>query len=290
MTRKRLLLLGKIILSALVLWLVFRQIDGRDLAGSFARLDLPVLLLLLLTAAVKFALDYINWYWYLHLDPGFSPSHRDALRSHTIGMALRFVVPGGHGIWGKVFFVGNSKRMTALSVGIERFLLWWTSILFAAVAALFHFREVALWIRLTALVAALLMPVAAWLGWRLWKRQSKLPGRYMVLVPRALLTRGLYVLITVVQYWWLLNRLGEIGFVQSLVAVPLILFANTIPITYGGLGLREGFAVHVLAGFGLPAAVAVTASLTVFFINTLLPAVPGALLILLDRRRRPKKD
>ena len=290
MTRKRLIAAAQVILSAVILWLLFRHMDPAMLLHSFSRLTLPTLLVLLLTALLKFLLDYLNWYWYLRLDPTFRPRHWDALRSHTIGMALRFTIPGGHGAWGKMFFVQNSKAMTAISVGVERFLLTWSNALFGVLAGVFFFTGVALWVRLAVLGGTLVLPWAAWLVWRAWKHQSELPGRYLVLLPRVVLTRGLFMLITVLQYWLLLRSIAPLPVAQCLVAVPLILFANAIPITYSGLGLREGFAMQVLGSMGVSPEAAVTTSLTVFLVNTVLPALPGALLIALHRPKKAEKD
>ena len=60
-----------------------------------------------------------------------------------------------------------------------------------------------------------------------------------------------------------------------LVTVPLIMIANIIPITVSGLGIRETFALEVLGNFGIEPELAVGTSLTVFFINTVLPALIG---------------
>jgi len=50
------------------------------------------------------------------------------------------------------------------------------------------------------------------------------------------------------------------------------------------LGLREGFAIHFLAGIGFSAEKAVSASLTLFFIQDVLPALIGIYYLIIGKK------
>ena len=63
------------------------------------------------------------------------------------------------------------------------------------------------------------------------------------------------------------------------------MIANIIPITYSGLGLRETFAINILAKADAVPEVAVTSSLTIFFFNLVLPALLGLYFILNSRKK-----
>jgi hypothetical protein len=69
------------------------------------------------------------------------------------------------------------------------------------------------------------------------------------------------------------------------VSIPLILFSNLIPITYAGLGLREKFAIEVLAKYDISSETAITVSLTVFIFNVLLPALIGLFYIVKSKKK-----
>jgi uncharacterized membrane protein YbhN (UPF0104 family) len=58
-------------------------------------------------------------------------------------------------------------------------------------------------------------------------------------------------------------------------AFPWILLTNLVPITPAGLGVREGTAVAILHTYGVQVATAVNATLLLFVINSLLPALLG---------------
>ncbi|MGB3544664.1 MAG: hypothetical protein WBA11_17220, partial [Rubrivirga sp.] len=72
-------------------------------------------------------------------------------------------------------------------------------------------------------------------------------------------------------------------------SVALIFFAKSaVPqVTLGDLGVREGAAVFFMGAYGVPAAAALDASLALFALNLLLPALVGApFLLQLQLRRR----
>jgi glycosyltransferase 2 family protein len=60
--------------------------------------------------------------------------------------------------------------------------------------------------------------------------------------------------------------------------------SNSIPITISGLGLREGFAIHFLKDFGFGAEQAVAATLSVFLMHDVIPALVGAIVLLRARK------
>lgn len=60
---------------------------------------------------------------------------------------------------------------------------------------------------------------------------------------------------------------------------PLVVLSNVVPITIGGLGVREGLAAILLAHYGVSPAHAAVAAFLMFVMNTALPGVAGALLL-----------
>ncbi|HEX8918294.1 MAG TPA: lysylphosphatidylglycerol synthase transmembrane domain-containing protein, partial [Chloroflexota bacterium] len=60
---------------------------------------------------------------------------------------------------------------------------------------------------------------------------------------------------------------------------PLVILTNVLPITIGGLGVREGAAALLLAHYGVSAADAALAAFLMFAMNTALPGLVGAMLL-----------
>lgn len=64
-----------------------------------------------------------------------------------------------------------------------------------------------------------------------------------------------------------------------LLTFPLVILTNVLPITIGGLGVREGAAALLLPHYGVSPAHAALAAFLMFFINTALPGLIGAVLL-----------
>lgn len=76
-----------------------------------------------------------------------------------------------------------------------------------------------------------------------------------------------------------------IAFKFSFIAWPLIILTNLLPITFGGIGPREAAAVLLLSKmFGISKAAAISSSLTLFFINSLIPGIIGIFLYILSTK------
>lgn len=276
-----------ITITILLLFLIFRQIELGEVTKSLRNISPVVLFIILITAIIKTCFEIRNWQTYIIIMTRQKPSLAEVIRSHLIGRALQLGFPGGYGVVGKVLFVNNSKKKTLVSVGIEKFFQAWLIFFFAAIAGYFYFHNLALVIRIAALILVFTAPILVYYLKFAFKRRDIFFQNYITKIPEIGLIQILYMLITIFQYYLILNQIGHISFFNTFISVPLILFANTIPITYGGLGLREAFAITVLQRYAYEPSQAVTASLTIFIINTVLPSLVGAVLLLFHKDKSP---
>jgi uncharacterized membrane protein YbhN (UPF0104 family) len=284
---KRWLPLIQILVSVLLVWIVFRQIPCRDVSLALQRFGWAATFWVLVTSLLKLGLSYINWEIALRLNPGFHAPRRQIWHSFWAGQPLSIALPGGPASFGKAYLVDNtSKIATALSVLFEKFYQGWVTWVSAAIAACVYFTRFPFGWRISAVVIIALVP---WIVPQILRRSKlhrEVRRNYLRLCPVVLVLQSVQFVITVWQYWILLSQVNPVAFSDTLVAVPLILFSGVIPITIGGLGLREMFAENVLRNFGFAAGAAVSASLTVFFLNTALPALLGIYSIFAARRQR----
>ena len=102
-----------------------------------------------------------------------------------------------------------------------------------------------------------------------------------------LFSSGFYI-VFVSQFVILLIAFGSENSVSLLGGAMAVMFFKSLvpPVSVGELGVREGVSLAVLTAFGCSPAATVGASLTLFAINVLLPAVAGGV-VLLARARRP---
>jgi len=72
--------------------------------------------------------------------------------------------------------------------------------------------------------------------------------------------------------------------------LPGILIANSLPITFGSLGVREGVAIFLMGKLGVTPAAAVLMAFTLFVFNTFFPAVLGFLVAASGPPRKENAD
>lgn len=123
----------------------------------------------------------------------------------------------------------------------------------------------------------------AWLQWvESWKALRARPGLCLGAVGISLIANMLigatlgFALASVGP--------GSLPWMKLLWTFPAIGLAASLPLTFAGAGAREGAAIAIWSTLGIPAPVAVAASL-VTLVATLLGAVPGSLLFLQGRNK-----
>jgi len=90
--------------------------------------------------------------------------------------------------------------------------------------------------------------------------------------------------VVIVEFYWLVNNYQSCRFDVVCLSQPLIMLVNIVPVTIAGLGVREGAAVVLLSSFGVAGPVAISSAFMLFLLNTALPALIGALLLLTHRK------
>lgn len=276
----------KIIITSIILYFIFKNINFHQLYLSFTELKLSYILLIILTAGIKIFIEYINWGHFLKINPEYNPKKSEIFSSHMIGHALRFLIPGGHAVIGKMYFVENEKKLSFMSIGVEKFFQIWTNLLFASFAAIFYFRSKFVLPTIFAFIFIIFLPFIIYLL-KHFDRKKNLAiyfKQYWKIIPGIFVMQISYMFLTIFQYFILLNNFVSFHFFSAIVSIPLILFSNLIPITYAGLGLREKFAIEVLAKYNISSETAVATSLTVFIFNVLMPALIGLYYIVKRKR------
>jgi glycosyltransferase 2 family protein len=128
--------------------------------------------------------------------------------------------------------------------------------------------------------------------------RGRLLERLRLLRTHRRLLMGLFVFSLVVQslrvgvHW--LVCLALVGgdtpaFREFFLAVPPLAFALTLPVTIGGLGLREGLAIPLFSPLGLVGEVPVTLQFAAYLLMLLVSLV-GGLIFLARQRRLPPSE
>lgn len=272
-------------ISAWLLWSLFHKefwSAWREVHGGWILFALLVTLTTLAVRALK---------WHLLLVAKDPPcARRESVRALLGGYALASVTPGRVGDLSRCMFVAEGRRgQTLLFTFVDKTFDLWAVLGYAALS-LFLFVP-----HIYALAAA-----AAWLGLipffaasRRWARKppsgaSRL-GRFRVFwktltgIPAGrfgswALCAGALDLLTL---FFLLRAFHPTTFNVALATYPWLVIAGALPLSIGGVGPREGLSVLLLPFFSISRTVAINVSLVFFGFTALLPALFGALWLLI---------
>jgi uncharacterized membrane protein YbhN (UPF0104 family) len=297
----------KIAASAALVYVVMAKAGLPRIADSL-RILRPEFGLALACSLAFTILKVLKWHFLVRAAAGKGTSLADAARSYLAGMAGGLLTPGRVGELARVAFLGmHGRGLVAYLVLVDR-LFEVAAVVSLALPGVIHFADLpaagATALLLAVLLAAIFRPELPlrWLGRRLSpggrfaaaREPLQRMDRQIAAVSTATKLRQLGFAwagygTAILQFHFLLNNYHQSPFATAMLAQPLIMLTNVLPFTIGGLGVREGAAMVLLASFAIPRAAAVSASFMLFFLNTALPALAGALLLAFSRQRGPAR-
>ncbi len=308
--------LAKGVVSALLVWLLLRNLDLGALAHRMLAADRGLLLIAALLLWVLAVPSTLRWSTILGA-MGYPVRLWILFPLVLIGLFFSVALPstiGGDAVrmW-KLHRVGLPGTAAVVSVMIDRMvaLLAVLVLVLVSVPALFALipdRAVRggvlllLGAGLLAFAAAMVLDrlPLAFSRYRLLRGLAQLSAdlRRILLTPRAAAPTLLFSLVNqggvVGVVGILAHGLGApVGWLQCLVIVPLAILVTVLPISIAGWGVREGAFVTGFGLVGVPAADALALSVMFGLLNTLI-CLPGGLVWLASGERlrvpRPPRD
>ncbi len=300
----------KTVISIGLLGLVFTRVDFRQAWTQFQNLSFGFIIFALLYYTALQCLSCLRWQVVLSSTKNSVPNII-LLSSYFAGMFLNIFLPGALG--GDVYRVYRVAKVTKdsevalVSVFLERF----TGLAALSALAIFGlapaFRVVGRWDIILiffacvgALVAGVLLIASPKLlmlaepilhKLRLVSLASRLAKIQILLREFAqnrqalALSIGLSFLLQlgIVYYHYLIAQQLEIpvSFSELLVFIPIIVVVTLLPISLGGLGIKEGLWVYLFNRIGLTSEQALLLSLVITLLSWLL-SLPGGIILLLD--------
>jgi glycosyltransferase 2 family protein len=306
----KLSLVLKVIVSLGLLIIVFSRIDFNQAWKQIQYLSLPFVASVLLYYTGLQWLSCLRWQVVLRAINHSSPM-RNLLSSYFAGMFLNIFLPGALG--GDVYRVYRVAKDTKdseaaiVSVFIERFTGLTALSAIAVIGLPPVFSIVGRWdiiliffACVSALVGVVLLVVSPklliWADPMLQKLKLgnllERLAKIQVLMKqfaqhrKALaLSLGLSLLLQlgIVYYHYLIAQQLKISisFLELLVFIPIIVVITLLPISLGGLGLKEGLWVYLFSRVGLTAEQALLLSITITLLSWLL-SLPGGIVLLMD--------
>ncbi|MEQ1850913.1 MAG: lysylphosphatidylglycerol synthase transmembrane domain-containing protein [Chthoniobacteraceae bacterium] len=274
--------------SAAILWMLSQRIDFHAVFAAAARVPPGILALALAAMGAGIWLDAVRW-WMLQHPPGIAIPLRRTWQITLAGMFFNVVLPGNTG--GDLLKLAYGVRerperrlSLALSVVLDRFFGFTALFVLALVAALAGFGGIraaapelafplvaGLALAVGALAAAAVLATVPGERWpsfaaRLVERlpfaahrvriksdlQSAFTNRWSAAAGAVAFAMPLLMFST---GWLLARSMGiEVSLARMLVIMPLAFVVSCLPVSFGGLGVREGAFVLLFTAFGVTAA------------------------------------
>ncbi|MGL4618642.1 lysylphosphatidylglycerol synthase transmembrane domain-containing protein [Chroococcidiopsis sp.] len=300
----------KVIVSVGVLALVLTRMDFYQIWVQFQYLSPSFIIFALLFYTGCQLLSC--WRWQVVLwSSGHSAPMSSLLSSYFAGMFLNIFLPGALGgdVY-RVYRVAQSTKdseVALVSVFLERFTGLAALSGLAVIGLVPAFKLIGRWDILLlfaacvgSLVGAVLLIASPKLliwaePWLIKFRLSNVAARFakiQILLrtfaqhrQALLLSMGLSLLLqlAIVYYHYLVAHQLKIpiSYLELLVFIPIIVVVTLLPISLGGIGLKEGLWAYLFSRIGLSVEQALLLSLTITVLGWML-SLPGAVVLLLD--------
>jgi len=284
----------QVVLSVGVAVVTLRRISFADLRAAFGNLDVESLFLAAFCVLALMVLRAHKWHCLMAAVGNFRL--RQSLRTLLGGCALGLITPGRIGELGRCIFVRKHQRtQVALLTFFDRTMDLWALLtlvgasLFLLVpnpAAIFG---VAIWLALLPVLLGFPGILAHFskgvqrlrhLHGHLAEVASGLPPARM---PRyAIMSLGA-MRLELSAFFFLLRAFCPTGFATAVATYPYIAVAGDLPLSFGGVGVREGAAALLLSPYAVPPGAAVDAALLWFVFGILFPAVLGIAWLVVEK-------
>jgi uncharacterized membrane protein YbhN (UPF0104 family) len=283
----------KLLVSGLLLAIIAWKVGPAALLATLRRLDTEVLILALVLTVGFILGRSAKWMLLARAAlPGLT--FRESVVSLMGGMGLGMITPGRAGEFTRVAFLPGGDRLTLIGLfAVDRVMDLQTIALFGMLAlpllgyggyfaialAVCSISIGCLYVARRAqgplIALAQRLPLRRFTVRLLAALEGLSPGR----ITAALLVGIGATLIGYGQFFVLLRPYADLPLAAVVLTFSIMILSNLLPITIGGLGVREALSVLLLRRYGVSDAVAVNAAFLSYLTNTVLPGIVGSFLL-----------
>lgn len=286
--RQRLFFSLKYLIGLFLLFWILAKVDRYSMLETLLTLEANTIFFVLLFALFNLSLQFNLWKFLIQ-SQSHSFEFRDLLPSFFSGFAFRLMIPGGHAEISKIFLLKGRKRGKIIAFGVEKIFQTALKVVLVAFALPLVFPEYqsVLW-AVGVFIILTFVALPYFLKKEKIKKWQEKDASYVKIFVTSLFHSIPIFLCISTQYFFMLNQSFDISFFDTMIVAVFIWGAGLLPISVSGLGVRENLAVFFLAQYNVPGFAAVGISLFVFFINAIIPALIGAVMIV--KRRHDIKE
>lgn len=279
--KKHLLFIIKIIVSGILLYLIFRKIDCSQLTVSFKQANFFNFFLGIIFGLVFNLVKFMKWRNLIRTG-SHKCSYWDGAKSYMIGNALGIITPMRAGDLGRALYFPTQDRPKIIGLTIIDRLMDLAAVLVLCIAGGFLLINTHFGILVSAAfaVSLLILYSPVFLSNIVAKNSSnyflkeKLRNLFDILkildlrtISISLFLSLMAFILTVFEFYYIVGAFEKSSLIMVFLATPLITLSALLPITFMGLGVREGLSVYLFSMFGVANATGFSAAFLGFVIN-----------------------
>lgn len=292
-TRKKAFIAVKILLTVgLLAYILIVRFDYGNFREALAGMHVNYLAIGVGIGLVFNLIKFIKWHYLLRVR-GVPATFGDAFTSYAIGNGVGIATPGRAGELARALYFPKPQRGRVLGLVVYDRMLDVAVSMMLAIPGAFIVTGNGLFGAVVVLLA-LAMGVLAFRSRTLvacWRTARRLTGKREELaappgdlvnakqaVVSLLLSLFAFGLVLVQMHFFIIG-FQAVEPVAVVMAMPLVIISNLLPLTVFGLGVREGIAQQAFAPYGVGEEVAATCAFLIFVVNTLSFALVGVFLL-----------
>jgi len=284
----------KIIISGVLLYLISLEIDWNQLTVSFKQADLLNFSLGVLFGVLFNTIKFLKWKTLIN-NGGCSWSYWDSAKSYMVGNALGIVTPMRAGDLGRAFYFPSSDRAQIIGLTVIDRIMDLAAVLVLCIGGSFLlinkvFGLLILGIGVIILVLLFSPPFFSKIFAKFETDRTifhKLIGMISILkdlrisaITISLFLSFLAFILIIFQFYYIVSSFESSSFLAVYLATPLITLSSLVPVTFLGLGVREGISVYLFSMLGITAATGFSTAFLGFIINNISISLLGVFFLL----------
>ena len=275
----------KIILTILFLLFLFYFVKPKQIIQAFGQAKFLWILLGFLLLPINLYLQFLRWKLLVILSNN-KVNNKEIIKSILYSFSYSIFTPARLGEIGRAYHIPNSKKDELIVLAFYEKFFAFGSLLFFGFLSLTIFKSYFYFIAVIILILILITS-------KKFGKFIPYVSKYKHLIQKVNISKIFFislffVFVYIFQFFLILNAFHIVHFFKSFFMISIVMFFNSLPITFSGLGVRELLSVYFFKDLGISSGSAASASFIIFFINILIPTFIGFGLHLMPKPARER--
>ena len=279
----------KVLVSGVLLYLIVLKIDWSQFASTVKKGNILYLSYGMLFGVIFNMIKFLRWHNLIKTENSVY-TFWDASKSYMLGNSLGLVTPLRAGDLGRALYFIKDERPKIMGLTIIDRIMDITAVLTLSIGGSFYLinRGFGILVVLLAIlsICVLYSHKLLWIFLKkiigdgpIWQKVGKLIDMLKNLDPKtvstALILSFLAFISVLFQFYYLVSAFEGTTLLAVCLVTPLITLSSIIPVSFMGLGVREGISIVLFSAFGITGATALSVAFLGFAMNNVFISIIG---------------